>query len=99
MSCWPGPAAGAERTASAHDPAPHHERSLPMSVKLFVGGLAFSTTSEGLRAAFARFGTGGSATVMTDRATGRSRGFGFVEMTTPEEADRAISGMNGTMLD
>jgi len=68
-------------------------------VRLFVGGLSFSTTSEGLRAAFARFGTVTAATVMTDRETGRSRGFGFVEMATDEEADRAISAMNGAMLD
>jgi RNA recognition motif-containing protein len=70
-----------------------------MPVKLFVGGLSFTTTNESLRAAFARFGTVGSAIVMTDRATGRSRGFGFVEMATPEEADRAISGLNGSSLD
>jgi RNA recognition motif-containing protein len=70
-----------------------------MSVKLFVGGLSFSTTNEGLRAAFARYGEVASAIVMTDRATGRSRGFGFVEMATTEEAERAISGINNTMLD
>jgi RNA recognition motif-containing protein len=70
-----------------------------MSVKLFVGGLSFSTTSEGLRTAFARFGQVASAMVMTDRATGRSRGFGFVEMMTTEEAERAIGGMNGAVLD
>jgi RNA recognition motif-containing protein len=70
-----------------------------MSVKLFVGGLSFSTTNEGLRAAFARYGEVVSAIVMTDRATGRSRGFGFVEMLTTEEAERAINGMNNAMLD
>ena len=70
-----------------------------MSVKLFVGGLSFSTTSEGMRDAFARFGPVHSATVMTDRETGRSRGFGFVEMATPEEADKAISALNGSSLD
>lgn len=70
-----------------------------MSVKLFVGGLSFSTTSEGMRDAFARFGPVNSATVMTDRETGRSRGFGFVEMATAEEADKAISGLNGSSLD
>ena len=61
-----------------------------MSVKLFVGGLSFSTSTEGLRAAFARFGAVDSAAVMTDRETGRSRGFGFVEMATTEEAERAM---------
>jgi RNA recognition motif-containing protein len=70
-----------------------------MPVKLFVGGLAFTTTTDGLRQAFARFGNVASAVVMTDRATGRSRGFGFVEMATPEEAERAIGGLNGFSLD
>jgi hypothetical protein len=70
-----------------------------MSVKLFVGGLSFSTSSEGLRGAFARFGEVVSAAVMTDRETGRSRGFGFVEMATTEEAEKAISSLNGTSLD
>jgi RNA recognition motif-containing protein len=70
-----------------------------MPVKLFVGGLSFTTTNDSLRAAFARFGIVGTAIVMTDRATGRSRGFGFVEMATPEEAERAIGGLNGSSLD
>lgn len=70
-----------------------------MSVRLFVGGLSFSTSSEGLRDAFARFGPVQSAAVMTDRETGRSRGFGFVEMATEEEAERAISALNGSQLD
>src|SRR5258708_30981683 len=70
-----------------------------MSVKLFVGGLSFSTSSEGLRGAFARFGEVMSAAVMTDRETGRSRGFGFVEMATTEEAEKAISSLNGISLD
>ncbi|MGH7312042.1 MAG: RNA recognition motif domain-containing protein [Candidatus Rokuibacteriota bacterium] len=70
-----------------------------MPVKLFVGGLSFTTTNESLRGAFARFGAVTAATVMTDRATGRSRGFGFVEMATPEEAERAIGSLNNTSLD
>ncbi|HEV8584891.1 MAG TPA: RNA-binding protein [Methylomirabilota bacterium] len=70
-----------------------------MSVKLFVGGLSFSTSTDGLRAAFARFGEVVSAAVMTDRETGRSRGFGFVEMATTEEAEKSISSLNGTSLD
>src|SRR5512138_3340723 len=69
------------------------------AVRLFVGGLAFTTSTDGLRAAFARFGTVQSAAVMTDRETGRSRGFGFVEMATEEEAEKAISGLNGSSLD
>src|SRR5438046_3637767 len=70
-----------------------------MSVKLCVGGLSESTSSEGLRGAFARFGEVMSAAVMTERETGRSRGFGFVEMATTEEAEKAISSLNGTSLD
>jgi RNA recognition motif-containing protein len=70
-----------------------------MPVRLFVGGLSFTTSTDGLREAFARFGPVQSAAVMTDRETGRSRGFGFVEMSTEEEAERAISGLNGSSLD
>jgi cold-inducible RNA-binding protein len=70
-----------------------------MSVRLFVGGLSFSTSTDGLREAFARFGPVQSAAVMTDRETGRSRGFGFVEMASDQEAERAISGLNGSSLD
>lgn len=70
-----------------------------MAVKLFVGGLSFSTSNERLREAFASFGEVQSATVVTDRDTGRSRGFGFVEMATNEEATAAVSRLNGTDLD
>ena len=70
-----------------------------MAVKLFVGGLAFSTSNERLREAFAAAGSVESASVVTDRDTGRSRGFGFVEMATSEEAQRAISELNGKDLD
>jgi RNA recognition motif-containing protein len=70
-----------------------------MPVRLFVGGLSFTTSTDGLREAFARFGPVQSAAVMTDRETGRSRGFGFVEMASEEEAERAISGLNGSSLD
>ena len=70
-----------------------------MAVKLFVGGLSFSTSHERLREAFAAVGSVESASVVTDRDTGRSRGFGFVEMATPEEAEQAISRLNGTNLD
>ena len=70
-----------------------------MAVKLFIGGLSFSTSNERLREAFAGAGTVESASVVTDRETGRSRGFGFVEMATPEEVEQAISRLNGTNLD
>ena len=70
-----------------------------MAVKLFVGGLSFSTSNERLREVFAAVGAVESASVVTDRDTGRSRGFGFVEMATPEEAEQAISRLNGSSLD
>lgn len=70
-----------------------------MAHRLFVGGLAFSTSDQGLRDFFARVGTVVSATVVTDRYTGRSRGFGFVEMATAEEAERAVAQLNGRILD
>ena len=66
-----------------------------MGKKLFVGNLPFSTTSQQLTDLFSGVGTCESASVITDRATGQSRGFGFVEMSSPEEADRAIEELNG----
>jgi RNA recognition motif-containing protein len=70
-----------------------------MAQKLFVGGLSFSTTSDGLRDLFAKSGAVLSATVVTDQFSGRSRGFGFVEMATAEEAERAAAQLNGRMFD
>jgi cold-inducible RNA-binding protein len=69
-----------------------------MSVKLYVGNLSFSTTSDELQQLFAQAGTVESATVVEDRETGRSRGFGFVEMTSKEEGEKAIEQFNGTDL-
>jgi RNA recognition motif-containing protein len=66
-----------------------------MATKLYVGNLSFQTSSEDLRAHFAQAGTVESASVVEDRMTGRSRGFGFVEMSTPEEAAAAIEQLNG----
>jgi RNA recognition motif-containing protein len=66
-----------------------------MSKKLFVGNLSFDTTSADLESLFSEMGTCESATVITDRDTGRSRGFGFVEMSSASEADKAISSLNG----
>ena len=66
-----------------------------MGRKLFVGNLSFDTTSSDLEALFSEVGTCGSATVITDRETGRSRGFGFVEMSTGDEAQKAIAALNG----
>jgi RNA recognition motif-containing protein len=70
-----------------------------MGKKLFVGGLSFNTTDEGLREGFARFGEITEAKVITDRDTGRSRGFGFVTFTTEEAAQQAIAELNGTEFD
>lgn len=66
-----------------------------MATKLYVGNLSFRTTGEDLREAFSAAGTVESATVIEDRDSGRSRGFGFVEMATPEEAAAAIEQFNG----
>jgi RNA recognition motif-containing protein len=70
-----------------------------MAQKLFIGSLSFSTTSEGLREFFTQCGNVTSATVITDQFSGRSRGFGFVEMSTPEEAQAAVQRLNGKDLD
>jgi cold-inducible RNA-binding protein len=66
---------------------------------LYVGSLSFDTTDDGLRTFFEQAGTVESASVITDRDSGRSRGFGFVEMTTEAEASKAIEELNGKMLD
>src|SRR5512137_1218694 len=70
-----------------------------MSAKLFVGNLSFNLTENDLQDAFAAHGTVLEANLMMDRATGRPRGFGFVTMSTPEEAQKAIEAMNGATLD
>ena len=70
-----------------------------MSTKLFVGNLSFNTTENDLHEAFAAHGQVLEANLMMDRMTGRSRGFAFVTYGTPEEAQKAISAMNGAHLD
>ena len=70
-----------------------------MSQKLYVGGIAFATTSDGLRQHFAQSGTVVSASVVTDQFSGQSRGFGFVEMATSEEAQQAVTQLNDRQLD
>jgi RNA recognition motif-containing protein len=67
--------------------------------KLYVGGLSYNTTDEGLEAAFAKYGEVSDAKVITDRETGRSRGFGFVTFQDNSAADKAIAEMNGANLD
>lgn len=70
-----------------------------MAMKLFVGGLSWDTTDESLRAFFSQAGTVVSAQVITDKFTGKSRGFGFVEMASDDEARQAIANLNGQNLD
>jgi cold-inducible RNA-binding protein len=70
-----------------------------MNTRLYVGNLSFNTNAEGVRTAFTQFGTVSDVHLVTDRETGRSRGFAFVTMGTPEEATKAIEGMDGKTLD
>ena len=69
-----------------------------MSNKLFVGNLSFDITENDLQDAFAAHGTVTETNIMMDRMSGRPRGFGFVTMSTPEEAQKAIAAMNGAQL-
>ena len=69
-----------------------------MNTKLFVGNLSFNTTENDLQDAFAAHGSVVEANLMVDRASGRPRGFGFVTMGTPEDAQKAIDALNGTKL-
>jgi len=70
-----------------------------MSTRLYVGNLSFNTSTDSVRAAFEDFGTVSDVHLVSDRETGRPRGFGFVTMGTPEEAQKAIEGMDGQNLD
>ena len=70
-----------------------------MGSKIYVGGLPYAATEQQLSDLFAQHGTVASARVITDKFTGQSRGFGFVEMSTDEEAQKAISALNGTQMD
>ena len=79
--------------------APRPKRGTVGPVKLFVGGLSWDTTTEDLTNAFAKFGTIIDATVILDRTTGRSRGFGFVTFEKPPDANEAVKSMNGAELD
>src|SRR5207247_9600125 len=75
------------------------QRRRPMAQKLFIGGLAFATSTERLREVFAAAGQVESAAVVTDRDTGRCRGLGFLEIGTADERDQAIAQVNGRELD
>merc|ERR1712130_628127 len=68
-------------------------------VKLFIGGLSWSTDEQSLQSAFSSYGEVASVRVVTDRETGRSKGFGFVEYNSRDEAQAAVDGMNGQDLD
>lgn len=70
-----------------------------MARKLYVGNLSYNTTEDDLRELFAAYGTIDSLNLITDRYTGRPRGFGFVEMSTDEEAQAAVSGLDGRDVD
>ncbi len=70
-----------------------------MNNKLFVGNLSFNVTENELQDTFAQYGTVLEANLMTDRMTGRPRGFGFVTMSTEEEAQKAVEALNGSTLD
>jgi len=70
-----------------------------MGKKLYVGGLSYDTTEDGLKEAFAKAGTVESAVIITDKMSGRSKGFGFVEMSSDEEAGKAMEMWNGKELD
>ena len=65
---------------------------------IFVGNLSFNTSEDELRQIFETYGQVERVSILTDRETGRSRGFGFVEMTNPEEGDKAITGLNGSQF-
>jgi RNA recognition motif-containing protein len=79
---------------SHHDTTEHED----MVMNIFVGNLAFTTTDQELRTCFEAYGTVQTVRIMTDRDTGRPRGFGFVEMPNGSEAQAAIAGLNGTSL-
>jgi RNA recognition motif-containing protein len=70
-----------------------------MNTRLYVGNLSFNTNADGVRTAFEQFGTVSDVHLVTDRETGRARGFAFVTMGTPDEAAKAIQGMDGKTLD
>lgn len=69
-----------------------------MEKKLYVGNLSYETTEEELKELFSKYGTVESASIITDKRSGYSKGFGFVEMSTPEEAKKAMDALNGTEI-
>jgi RNA recognition motif-containing protein len=75
------------------------ENQIKMSMKLYVGNISFNTTNQDLNDLFGQIGTVESANIIEDRETGRSRGFGFVEMASREDGEKAIAELNGKELD
>ena len=75
------------------------QKNITIMNKLYVGNLSYNTTENDLQDTFAAHGTVVEANLMTDRVTGRARGFGFVTMSTPEEAQNAVTALNGVSLD
>ena len=98
---------GGQQARPNEEAGAHHESGCPqetrererMSKKLFVGSLSWNTDDRGLRAAFERHGEVTEATVITDRDSGRSRGFGFVTFADDEAAQKAVAALNQTELD
>jgi RNA recognition motif-containing protein len=88
-----------QRGRFAPDGRSERSRRVLVATKLYVGGLSFDTTDESLRAFFEQVGKVDSASVVADRFSGRSRGFGFVEMATAADARKAIDELNGKSLD
>jgi len=78
--------------------APVRKESVVSLKNIFVGNLSFNTSEDELRKAFEAYGQVDRVSILTDRDTGRSRGFGFVEMANAEEGEKAIAGLNGSQL-
>jgi RNA recognition motif-containing protein len=79
------------------DPVRNYRKERALK-NIFVGNLSFNTSEDELRKLFEAYGRVDRVSILTDRETGRSRGFGFVEMTSPEEGDKAIAGLNGSQF-
>jgi len=98
-SVWFSPTGFSHSFYSSSQDNIHSTEEVVVSTKLYVGSLPYSTTEQQLSELFSQHGTVQSAKVISDRYTGQSRGFGFVEMSTAEEAQKAIAAFNGFALD
>lgn len=97
--CVFGPLLPLEKLFSRPRQCHFPEGGTPIGSKIYVGGLPYAATESQLTTLFATHGSVESARVITDKFTGQSRGFGFVEMSTPEEAKAAIAALNGSQMD